>query len=139
MATSSDGRISTSLTDATDGSDLMVSGRQAEAVMHLIREHKAGLVELVVRFGSWRDVDGWRERFARAPDIETKREVVRDRVIAAGGAIAEAEVRTPAGLPNCLGLADLRLQARLAGLRLVEIRPDCVATETAVSRRDVME
>ena len=60
-------------------------------------------------------MDGWRELYRAAPDLDAKREVVRRRALAAGGAADDCGITLPAGLRQCLGLAELKAHASMTG------------------------
>jgi hypothetical protein len=63
-------------------------------------------------------VDGWRRPFAEAVMVEAKRAVVARRAEAAGGRVEGRAVHLPPGLRSCLGLAELKLHANVAGLEV---------------------
>jgi hypothetical protein len=63
-------------------------------------------------------VGGWRRLFAGAAMVAAKRAVVARRAEAAGGRIEGGMVHLPPGLRACLGLAELRTMADVAGLEV---------------------
>ena len=67
----------------------------------------------------------WRRLYREAHDLEPKREVVRQRTLAAGGRIDDHGIVLPLGLRRCLSLAELKTQAMIAELKLVERAMGC--------------
>jgi hypothetical protein len=67
---------------------------------------------------TWDDVDGWRRPFGEAATVAAKRAVVARRAEAADGRIEGGMVHLPPGLRACLGLAELRTMADVAGLEV---------------------
>jgi hypothetical protein len=77
-------------------------------------------------WGRWDNLDGWRRRLKDCASIATRREIVADWARAAGGSVEGNVVILPVGLPRGLALAELKTQAMIAGLEVVEQTMACV-------------
>jgi hypothetical protein len=75
---------------------------------------------------SWDDVDGWRRTYAKADSLEGKREVVRQRAVAAVGKAKDGGIALPIGLRRCLGLAEMKTQAYVCGLAVTSLPSPCL-------------
>ena len=75
---------------------------------------------------SWDDVGGWRRIYAQADSLEGKREVVRQRAVAAGGKANDGGLALPAELRRCLGLVEMKTQAYVCGLAVTSLPSPCL-------------
>jgi hypothetical protein len=100
--------------------------RQNQSSPQSPRSPRQNDVSGAATWSSWDDVDSWRRFYAQADTLEGKREVVRQRAVAAGGNASDGGIALPAELRRCLGLAELKTQAYVCGLAVTSLTSPCL-------------